>query len=84
MIFKEDKKFLEKGNENLNKLLSPFLLNLSTTTLVINTAEKNEQIIPIIKVTANPFTGPWPRLYKIIPTKSVVKLASIMEVKALS
>ena len=84
MIFKEVRKFLENGKENLKRLLSPFLLNLSTTTLVIKTAEKKEQIIPIISVTANPLTGPWPKLYKINPTKKVVKFASIIEVKALS
>ena len=51
-------KFLENGKENLNELLSPFLLNLSTITLVIYTAEKKEHIIPIINVIANPLTGP--------------------------
>ena len=77
-------KFLENGKENLNELLSPFLLNLSTITLVIYTAEKKEHIIPIIKVIANPLTGPWPKLYNIKPTNKVVKFASIIDVKALS
>ena len=80
MRFTLDRKFCVKGNENLNKLLSPFLLKYSKITLVIKTAEKNEHIIPIIRVTANPFTGPCPRLYKIKPTKKVVKLASIIDV----
>ena len=34
-------------------------------------------------MTANPLTGPCPKLYKIIPTKSVVTLASIIDVYAL-
>ena len=75
-----DIKFLLNEKEKFRLLFSPFLLRYSTITLVINTAEKKEQIIPIISVTANPFTGPCPKLYKIIPTKRVVALASIIEV----
>ena len=75
-------KFLENGKENLNELLSPFLLNLSTITLVIYTAEKKEHIIPIINVIANPLTGPWPKLYKIKPTNlNLNKYKSIDETK---
>ncbi len=48
-------KFLENGKENLNELLSPFLLNLSTITLVIYTAEKKEHIIPNSLILDAPF-----------------------------
>ena len=57
-MFKVLNAFLANGVAKLIELLSPFLLIQETITLVINTAEKKEQAIPIINTIANPFTGP--------------------------
>ena len=51
-------KLADSAFENDILLFSPFLESHSTITLVIKTALKKEQAIPIIKVIANPFTGP--------------------------
>ena len=49
------------------------------TTRVMNTAEKKEQIIPMISVMAKPLTGPCPSVKRMNPTIMVVTLASMME-----
>jgi hypothetical protein len=73
------KRFLET---NVTKVILFAFLRLaahSKINLVMNTAVKKEQTIPIIKVTANPFTPPEPNMYKITPVKKVVALESIIE-----
>ena len=56
-----------------------FLPNrLSNTTREIKSAENKEVRIPMISVVAKPRIGPVPKEYRIIPTISVVTLASII------
>ncbi len=78
-MFRSLNRSFEKGSEKLSLLWSPFLDNHSITTREINTAEKNEQTIPTIKVIAKPFTGPCPNTYKITAVRNVVTLESIIE-----
>ena len=58
------------------------LMKCSYTTRVRNTAVKNEQRIPIIKVVAKPRIGPVPKLNRMIPVRIEVALESIMAEKA--
>ena len=45
-------------------------------------AANNDVTIPIIKVVAKPFTGPVPKIYRIIPVIKVVTFASKIEESA--
>ena len=63
-----------------NKIDFPLFNLAETINLVMKIAQNNEVRIPIIKVVANPLIGPEPKIYRIIPVKRVVTLASIIEV----
>jgi hypothetical protein len=64
----------------LEKFISlPFFKRAEIINLVINIAANNDVRIPITKVVAKPLIGPVPKVYKIIPVKSVVTFASIIE-----
>ena len=56
----------------------PLFTKCSITRRVANTAVKNEQQIPITKVTAKPRMGPEPNRIRMIPVMMVVKLESKM------
>ena len=60
-----------------------FFMRFSYTRRVRNTAVKNEQQIPMIRVMAKPFTGPIPMTARMIPVMIEVRLESKMAEKAL-
>ena len=45
---------------------------------VMNTALKNEVMIPMMRVVAKPCTGPLPKMKRTIPVMMVVRLPSMM------
>ena len=64
----------------LSKETLSFLLSLQKKiNRVMKMAENNDVRIPMIKVVANPLIGPDPKTYNTIPVRSVVTLASMME-----
>ena len=76
-------KLRENGvvNERLSHL--SFFIMCSYTRRVRNTAVKKEQQIPMMRVTAKPFTGPVPIKARMIPVMIEVRLESKMAEKAL-
>ena len=61
------------------KEICPHLATIhSISRRVMNTALKNEVMIPMIRVVAKPCTGPLPKMKSTIPVMMVVRLPSMM------
>jgi len=60
----------------------PFPKRFSYTRRVRNTAVRNDAVIPMIRVMANPLMAPVPKMARMIPVMIVVRLESRMAEKA--
>ncbi len=73
----------ERGVENVRFSKALVLPNQMKNRRLRNTAVKNEQIIPMIRVVAKPLIGPVPNHNRIKPVIIDVRLESKMAEKAL-